>query len=154
MRVSLILASVFGWLLSQDAFAATEQNTTSPLIITVIPEHPIIGQEAAIKVTSPQSKPLVGAVAVISVTYRPNSEVSINETLPKKVGEEGTVKWTPTAEGTVTIKVRLPEKHVDAEGVKDCSVRFDGMPLMGVIIFTIAFVVLFGGLAFALIRGA
>lgn len=127
-----------------------------PLQVYVVPAHPVAGKPAKILV---KSSNLGGAKgATIQVTYRPNSKVEQTVTLPDKVGEDETVTWIPTDEGVVKVEAIIPRANPEAPPIAkrslECAVRFDGMPVLGVFVFFLAFVVLFGGLTWSLIRGA
>lgn len=122
MRLSILTA-----LLALLALPAAAQP------ITVIPEKPIVGQEATLQLGAP--------VDTVFVTYRPNSAVARRDTI--RLGGFDSVKWTPAQAGVVQIRL--------ADGTaQNVSVRFAQTPLLGVLILLGAGLILFGGAIFAM----
>lgn len=96
------------------------------------------------------SEPLVRGQAVtvslgapsdsLVVTYRPNSGISVSETLPVT---GSTAQWVPSRAGVVSLEA--------ADGTSaNVSVRFDRTPISGLLILILAGLILFGGAAFAM----
>ena len=103
---------------------------------------------------------------VVQVVYRPGSKVAVTDDL--KLPADGVLKWTPRHEGLVLIKAMKYKQDKKGKVLKDkngepigelegkipCAVKFEGVPILGVVIFVIAFLSLFGGLGYAVIRGS
>ncbi len=154
MRRNILIALVFGCSLS-SAQAAKKASAPKPkLEVTVTPKHPSIGQETEIAVEIVELEkgqvvrtPVEGAE--ITIIYRPNTQV-VDDKTKLKTGVDGTVKWRPTSEGIVSVQA----VHGEMKDVGDCAVKFKGIPTLGVVIFAIAFLVLFGGMTYSLYKGA
>lgn len=80
---------------------------------------------------------LASAVDEINITYMPNSTVMQTETI--KTGGKLEVAWKPKREGLAVLTADT--------GTTKVSVGYDGVPPLGLAIFLVAFVVLFGGAA-------
>lgn len=88
----------------------------------------------------------------VSVTYRPNSMVSRTEELGNP-DANGYLTWTPKDAGVTILKATLPgSKDKDLSFSKQVSVRYGSFPLMGLMIFLLASLTLFGGLAWTLVK--
>ncbi|MBT9546460.1 MAG: hypothetical protein IV090_13810 [Candidatus Sericytochromatia bacterium] len=88
----------------------------------------------------------------VSVTYRPNSMVSRTEELGHP-DANGYLNWTPKDAGVTILKATLPgSKDKDLNFSKQVSVRYGSFPLMGLLIFLLASLTLFGGLAWTLVK--
>lgn len=90
----------------------------------------------AVELTIPEGSTLI-------VTYRPNSSIARSDSLA--IGPDGAVTWTPEQAGVVALAV-------DAGPVRNVSVRFAGVPWLGVLVLLGAGSILFGGAAFGLRR--
>ena len=77
------------------------------------------------------------------MTYRPNSRIARSDSLA--IGPDGSVTWIPEQAGVVALAV-------DAGPVRNVSVRFAGVPWLGVLVLLVAGTILFGGAAFGLRR--
>jgi hypothetical protein len=111
--------------------------------IAISHEAPVTGRPATVTVTADGS-PASGAA--VEAVYRPGSEVSHTEALGR-TGPDGSLPWTPTDAGVVTLKATLPAAP-GAEPVvetRNLSVRFKGAPVFGVVIMVLAGVILYGG---------
>jgi len=81
--------------------------------------------------------------ASLTVTYRPNSSIARTVTLP--VASDGAVVWTPEQAGVVALAV-------DGGTTRNVSVRFAGIPWLGVLVLAAAGTILFGGAGYGLKR--
>ena len=78
----------------------------------------------------------------VRVTYRPNSAIGQVEALPVTAA---TVRWTPREAGVVAL--------AGAGGAaQNVSVRFEETPALGLLMLTLAGLILFGGATFAFIK--
>lgn len=76
----------------------------------------------------------------LTVTYRPNSSIPIVDHLP--TGGQGSIEWTPGHPGVVALSMPGgPSQNV--------SVRFLSVPWSGVMVLTLAGLILFGGIIFS-----
>lgn len=84
----------------------------------------------------------------VVVTYRANSSTAYQETLPAP-NEDGYVAWTPKEAGIAILKATAPgiESKDPVSIEKNVSVRFGTFPATGMLIFALASLILFGGLA-------
>lgn len=100
--------------------------------IAVSPEAPVRGQPVTVTLDAPAE--------ALLVTYRPNSGIAVEETVPVT---GTTATWTPSRAGVVGLAT--------PDGAsRNVSVRFDRTPLSGLFILIGAGVVLFGGATFAM----
>ena len=117
--------------------------------ITVSDEFPLIHRTTTITVLDQQGAPVEGAV--IGLTYRPNSMVERSLILEDLTDSLGTIPWTPDVAGICSITASdtlLPDSLITST---DVSVRFRSFSLQGIVVFLVAFVVLFGGTTFSII---
>ncbi len=82
------------------------------------------------------------AGALVTVRYRPNSELAHVEPLPP-TGADGRVTWTPTDAGIVTLET--PGDAGAGPATLSVAVRFGAFPGLGVLVMVIAAILLFGG---------
>ena len=101
--------------------------------VTVSDKFPTTGKSTTIKTDTLEQ--------TVELTYSPGSKVEAKET----VKAQGTrlVLWRPQRPGVVSIAA---PNHA----TKNVSVRFDGVPLSGLVIMMLAGAVLFGGALFSL----
>ncbi len=127
--LALLLASVLVG--GAAAQAATELHVGDP--------YPLRDRPVAVTVTR-DGAPVPGAV--VTVRYRPNSQIAHVQTLPP-AGSDGRVLWTPTYAGIATLET----PGEDGAGLANLSVavRFGAFPDLGVLVMTIAALLLFGG---------
>jgi len=109
--------------------------------IDTTPAVPTDGQTTTVTVSDAEGNPVAG-MKVVAI-YRPGSEVSQTEDLGT-TGEEGTMTWTPTGAGVVTLKT-VPGDTMTAASTRNLSVRFDGIPVPGLVILLAAGAILYGG---------
>lgn len=84
--------------------------------------------------------------ALLSVTYRPNSETKVSETISPST-EKGTWFFTPGHAGIVELSVEQPGKPKNKVLVsKPISVRFSKTPISGILVMLFAGFILFGGI--------
>jgi hypothetical protein len=102
------------------------------------PPHPVRGQPVSLRVTGADGAPLAGVA--VTATYYPNSAIA-REVPLGTTDASGRLVFEPHHAGLM----RLRADEVDAFTT---SVRFDGVPLPGVIVFIVAATLLFGGVAF------
>lgn len=84
--------------------------------------------------------------AEVRVTYRPNSATVVIERLGA-TDPTGAVSWIPKDAGIVTIQVTSGK----IQTIKNVAVRFGRFPLGGVLIISIAGLILFGGITISFI---
>ena len=100
--------------------------------ISTEPAAPVRGEPVTVTLGAPADELLV--------TYRPNSGIAVEETVPVS-GTRAT--WTPSRAGVVSLAT--------PDGTsQNVSVRFDETPVSGLLILIVAGLVLFGGAAFAM----
>lgn len=80
--------------------------------------------------------------AVVTVRYRPNSEIAHVEALPP-TDADGRVLWTPTDAGIATLET--PAADGAGPATLSVAVRFGSFPALGILVMTIAALLLFGG---------
>lgn len=92
------------------------------------------------------------AGARVTAIYRPNSTTSVSEELTP-VDASGTLMWTPTHTGPVTLEVRPAGADPETPAVAShtVAVRYGGLPASGLLIMVVAGVLLFGGAAVSFI---
>jgi len=108
--------------------------------IEVSPDFPTQGQPAAVTVTDADVNAMRGVS--VQAVYRPGSEVSHTEDVGK-TADDGTIAWTPSGAGVVTLQT-VPQAD-EAAITHTLSVRFDGVPISGLLILLGAGVILYGG---------
>jgi hypothetical protein len=127
--LALLLASTLAG--GAEAQAATELHLARPYPLR---DHPV-----AVTVTR-DGVPV--SDAVVTVRYRPNSEIAHVEELPP-TGADGRVFWTPTDAGIATLET--PGEGGAGPATLSVAVRFGAFPDLGVLVMTIAALLLFGG---------
>lgn len=108
--------------------------------IDTTPAVPTEGEPVVITVTDADGNAITGAP--VEAVYRPGSEVSRNETVGT-TDEKGTVTWTPTGAGIVSVQSTAADSTTITANL---SVRFDGLPIPGLLIFVLAGIILFSGI--------
>jgi hypothetical protein len=108
--------------------------------IDTTPAVPTKGEPSLITVTDADGNPVTGAP--VDAVYGPGSEVSRNETVGT-TDARGTVTWIPTGAGIVSIQAAAADSTAISANL---SVRFDGLPIPGLLIFILAGVILFSGI--------
>lgn len=119
MRFVWLLPALLGVLLVHPA-AAQYQFSTEKLYAN---------QEVTVTVPTPLDS--------LIVTYRPNSSIPIEDRL--LTNEQGSAAWTPRYPGVVALAT--PDGPT-----QNVSVRFLTTPWSGVVVLTLAGVILFGGI--------
>jgi hypothetical protein len=105
------------------------------------------GQQSPCRLTlTAAGRPLAGAE--ITALYRPNTRVE--DDVPIGVTDEaGRLEWVPQAAGIVTLRAATPA----GEGCDlTVSVRFRGVPTLGLVVMLGAGMLLFGGNAYSFAR--
>jgi hypothetical protein len=97
--------------------------------VTVAEKFPTVGKETVITLSEP--------VDELAITYQPDAPVARTVRLATNGALE--VPWVPAKAGVVKIAA------VNGDGVAEVSVKFDGTPMLGVVIFIVAGIILFGG---------
>jgi hypothetical protein len=105
---------------------------SSAAAIELPQKYPVERQTTTISLTEP--------VDEIAVTYQPAAP--IERTVVLKTNGQLVVPWTPEQAGVVSIQAGSETKKV--------SVRYAGTPVLGLLIFLFAGLVLFGGAAICL----
>lgn len=108
--------------------------------IDTTPEVPTEGASTTITVTDDDGNPVTGAA--VEAVYSPGSEVSRTEEVGT-TDENGTVSWTPTGAGIVSLETTAADS---TSITANLSVRFDGLPIPGLLIFLLAGIILFSGI--------
>jgi len=96
---------------------------------------PVVGKATTIHVPD--------GVEALEVTYQPDAPIATMERVPVS-GTEAV--WTPAKPGIAKIQVVQPDGKGEAI---ERSVKFDGVPVSGVVICLVAATVLIGGAAWA-----
>ena len=158
MRAWLGLWMLFALPLADVAGALGREHDTPGVRIRVVPEYPIRGETAELRV---ETTPHMAEGARVIVTYRPNSKVERTEVLTEHLSRRGLLAWVPSDEGIVMIHFEQTIRDSAGDLVVDrrngesrtlvaattCAVRFNGTPWSGVVVFSIASFVLLGGAA-------
>ena len=108
--------------------------------IDTTPEVPTEGASVTITVTDGDGNPVAGAG--VEAVYSPGSKVSRTEDVGT-TDVNGIVSWTPTGAGIVAVQTETSDGTALTSNL---SVRFDGLPLPGLIIFLLAGIILFSGI--------
>ena len=108
--------------------------------IDTTPAVPTEGASATIIVTDGDGNPVTGAT--VEAVYSPGSEVSRTEEVGT-TDESGAVAWTPTGAGIVSLETTAADS---TSITANLSVRFDGLPIPGLLIFLLAGIILFSGI--------
>jgi len=118
--------------------------------IDTTPGVPTEGESVIITVTDDAGNPVTGAP--VKAVYGPGSEVSRNEVVGT-TDENGTVTWTPTGAGIVAVETTVADSTMADSTAADSTVisanlavRFDGLPIPGLLIFLLAGIILFSGI--------
>jgi len=107
---------------------------------------PLRGATETLTVEDADGAPLAGAI--VTVTYRPNSQTaSVHDLEPTDAA--GRTQWTVEDAGLVT----LAAKSASGESLasRSVAVRFGGMPASGVAVMIIAGMLLFGGVLLGMV---
>lgn len=146
-------------LVSTVAMADALPNTAK--INVSIDNEPAHNQrEQTLRVTGPDGEPV--ADVYVHARYYPRTTVQRGEAICK-TGEDGLCKWTPQFAGLVRIRVDEHRPELQESGVltdrerekaplhtQTFSIRFDGPPVSGIVMFLFAFTILFGSLTWSL----
>ena len=127
---------------------ATEEK---PAIGIVGDPYPLVGQPVQVLISHP-SHPQLESFGV-SVTYRPNSAAPVRDEIGSP-NANGILSWTPRMPGITTLKAVAAGGDKPLELSKNVSVRFEGFPPLGMLIFALAGLTLFGGLGWVLTKTA
>lgn len=113
-----------------------------------------------LRVTGADGEPLQGVF--LHARYYPRTTVQRGEAICK-TDQNGTCEWTPGFAGLVRIRADENEPTLQNSGVltdraaernplhqQTFSIRFDGPPLSGIVMFGIAVTILFGSLAWSM----
>jgi len=112
--------------------------------ITLSRDYPTEGEAVEIIVTRADDTPAVGAP--VTVTYRPGSTVSAEDSLGV-TGADGRLAWMPENAGLVTLAAEIPAAPGgEAESVTtNLSVKFHGIPTRGILVLLAAGFIFYGG---------
>lgn len=100
-------------------------------VVSVSPEQPVRGEPVTVVFSEPADS--------VTVTYRPGAITATTETFTP--GSE-TFEFSPSRAGVVSVS--------GGGGSESLSVRFQGTPLSGLVVFGLAGLILFGGASIAL----
>lgn len=104
---------------------------------------PTVKQSARIHVTDGLGASVSGAE--VTATYRPGSAVE-RVSVAGRTAADGTFDWTPSEAGIVTITAAwMGEDGTQHTTSINTSVKFDPVPIAGIIIMILAGIVLIGG---------
>jgi len=95
-------------------------------------QYPVVGQPTTIQLDAPSKE--------VTITYQPGAPIAKTQVL--ETGGQLQVQWTPERPGVASVAAD--------GGSQNVSIKFDGTPGLGVVIFIIAGCVLFGGAAICL----
>ena len=107
---------------------------------------PLRGATETLTVTDADGRAVAGAI--VTVTYRPNSQTAKRRELPP-TDEAGRTQWTAEDPGIVTLAARSPDGESLAS--LNVAVRFGGMPGSGVAVMILAGTLLFGGVVLGIV---
>lgn len=126
---------------------ATEEIPT----IGLSEAYPLKGQEVQVLISHASYPHLENFT--VTVTYRPNSDASQVEVLGNP-NDNGIITWKPRHAGITTITAEAPafETFEEVKLSKNVSVRFGAFPPLGILIFVLATLTLFGGLIVVLLK--
>lgn len=105
--------------------------------LTIDPPYPLRGDSAQLQVDDAASE------LEVTVTYRPNSRTAVTDSLGT-VAPGATLSWAPRIAGLAQLEARDGDQIVASRAV---SVRAGSFAISGLLIMTMAFVLLFGGAA-------
>lgn len=97
-----------------------------------VARYPTVGEPTVITLEAPADQ--------VTITYSPGAPIATTQTL--STGGKLEVPWTPETPGVASVVAGADSTNV--------SVKFDGVPGLGLVIFLIAGVILFGGAAVCL----
>ena len=106
--------------------------------IELAEEFPVRGTPVEVRLSGPAG----GESYTLTVTYRPNSETAMTEEIGT-FSPDGRVLWTPLDAGITSLGVAGGDGAVVA--TKNVAVRFDSVPVSGILVFLFAGLLLFGG---------
>ena len=134
--------SILILLISVFLIAAAISATAAPTL-SVKPGYPLVGAKTQVLLDGADAN----AVYALTATYRPNSQTEETGPIGRLTGN-GSVMWTPKYEG-ITRLTAVPEGKTDAASLV-VATRFHGMPATGLLVFLLAFTILFGGMAWSI----
>lgn len=109
--------------------------------VATVEAYPERGVATVVRVTGDDGAPRPGVEVV--ARYRPNSQTTSREVVGT-TGGDGEVSWTPADAGVVSLEARPPGSE-EVVARRDVSVRFGGFPASGLLIMSLAALLLFGG---------
>ncbi|MCB0570955.1 MAG: hypothetical protein KDC66_14365 [Phaeodactylibacter sp.] len=101
--------------------------------ISVSNDKPVRGDAITITLAKPEP--------YVVVTYRPNSSLAHSDTL-RTTGMATDFQWAPSRAGVVSLSTA-------GQGSRNVSVRYKGMPGLGIMVLILAGTILLGGAGFA-----
>jgi len=142
-------ASARAGLIVVVAFLSTFSTATAAVLMPG-KAFPAVGEETPIELKQGDGAPIPGAR--ITATYRPGSEVAVEESVgvTDSLGRVGT--WKPGLPGIVTLQAAWTEGGAERTASVNMSVRFSSTPWRGVAILAMAGVILYGGVIFSQVR--
>lgn len=142
MRVEVRLAVLALLALASAAFVAPCHAQE----IALGEQFPLRGATETLTVTSADGRPVAGAL--VTVTYRPNSQTAKKRALAP-TDASGHTQWAVEDAGVVTLSAKSPSGESLAS--LNVAVRFGGMPGSGIAVMIVAGGLLFGGVLLGLI---
>ncbi len=103
-------------------------------VLEVGEKFPVVGQETSIS--------LPDGTRLLEMTYQPEASEQVEKTEQHVVEGRESIPWTPARAGVVKIEAKAEKESL---GEIVVSVRFDGVPLGGVVICLVSAMLLFGG---------
>ena len=145
MRSHVVLGVAMGLLLvgSRPGRAEVKINLS---------DAPQRGKKCSVQVTGISEQGIDPTKAKVQLTVRPNSLVEDTTDLGA-LDSEGKLTWTPTVTGVCTLAVLGPDtegqKGTKKVASRSVAVRFGHVPPLGLLVFTVAGVALFGGMCWS-----
>jgi hypothetical protein len=129
------------WILALLALSGVPGAATAEL--RVAERYPRRGQEVLVTLEGD----LAGRDFLLRVTYRPNAQTASQEELPARGGE---LRWVPRDAGIVELQaLALDAAEAPAMATARVAVRYGGFPASGLLVMSIAGLLLFGGATLA-----
>lgn len=129
------------------------QSSPACADIRVGDKNPIVGKPTTLSVLDARKNPVSGAELV--VTYHPFSTTEITRVAQMRTDSGGILSWTPQWAGLVVLTARLSNGN-DKQGrpryqivaSTTLGVKYQTLPLSGLVVFLVAGIFLFGGMAY------
>ena len=117
--------------------------------ISVRDTYPLIHGQTFLTVRDDEGVPIEGLK--LQFTFRPNSMVERSVILDAETDSLGTVMWAPDDAGICSIIAYDPVNPDSVVATTDVSIRFRSFSPQGIVVLTVAFLVLFGGATWSIV---